>query len=151
MKSTKSLLLATLAIGGLLACASVRAQDSTNTSATATSTNAVPHHMMMRGPGIERIAQVLNLTPDQKAKVQPILDDQRQKMHDVFMEGRNGTITHDEQMAKMKEIHDATAAQLKSILTDEQFQKWQSMSQPRHRPMMMAPPGVTNGAAASAP
>jgi Spy/CpxP family protein refolding chaperone len=151
MKLTKTLLLTTLALGGLLACLSARAQDSTNLSSSATSTNAAPRHMMPRGPGIEHLAQILNLTPDQKVKVKPIMDDQWQKMHQLFMDLRDGTVTRDQRMAKMKEIHDATAAQLKPILTDEQFQKWQSASQPHQRPMMMAPPAATNGAAASAP
>jgi hypothetical protein len=151
MKSTKTLLLAALALGGLLTCVSARAQDSTNLPASATSTNAVPRHMMPRGPSVELLAQRLNLTADQKAKVQPIMDDERQKMHQLFMDARNGAMTRDERMAKMKEIREATTAQLKPILTDEQFQKWQSMSPSRPRPMMMAPPGVTNGAAASAP
>ncbi len=148
MKLTKTLLLTTLAIGGLLACASVRAQDSTNQPSATPSTNAPPHRMMGRGPSIDRLAQILNLTADQKAKVAPILEEQHQKTHKVFLDN---TLSRDEKIAQMKEIHDATAAQLKPILTDEQFQKWEKMSQPRqHRPTT-PPPGAGNGASSSAP
>jgi Spy/CpxP family protein refolding chaperone len=149
MKLTKTILLA-LALGGLLACVSVRAQDSTNAAAGAASTNAVPHHPMMRGPSIDRLAQMLNLTADQKAKVQPIMDDNREKMRQLFMDVHNGTVAREDARAKAKEIHDATAAQMKTVLTAEQFQKWQSMSQMR-RPPMQTPPAATNNAAGSAP
>lgn len=150
MKLIKTLFLTTLTIGSLLACASVQAQDSTNAPTAAPSTNAPPRHMIPRGPSIEHLAQILNLTADQKAKVEPIMNDQFQKMHQVFMDYRSGALTRDQRMAKMAELHEATTAQLKSILTDEQFQKWEKLTQP-HRPPMMAPPGLTNGAAASAP
>ena len=147
MKMTKTVLLTTLAIGGLLACASARAQESTNMPEAA-STNAAPHHPMFRGPSIQRMALILNLTPDQKTKVEPIMDERDQKMRDIF---QDNTLSRDDRMAKIQQIRSDTDTQLKPILTDEQFQKWQQMSQPRHRRMMMQPPGVTNGATASAP
>lgn len=147
MKLIKTVFLAALAMGGLLACASVRAQDSTNMPAATPSTNAPPHHMMGRGMSMERVAQALNLTDDQKAEVAPILDDQRKKMHDIF---QDNTLSRADKMAKIKQIHEDTAAQLKPILTGEQFQKWEKMSQPRQRHPMTPPPasGADNGGSA---
>lgn len=153
MKLTKTLLLTALAVGGLLACASVRAQQSTNMpaivpSAIAPSTNAPPHHFMGRGMSIDRLAQMLNLTADQKTKVAPIIDERNTKMHDVF---QDSTLSPGDRMAKMKQIRADTDAQLKPILSAEQFQKWMQMSQPRMRRQMMPPPaspGAGNGGSA---
>lgn len=149
MKLIKTVFLTTLAVGGLLACVSAPAQDSTNMPA-ASFTNAPPRHMTPRGPSIGYLVRALNLTDEQKAKVQPIMDEQFQKMQQLREDFQDGTVTRDQIMAKREEIREATTAQLKSVLTDQQFQKWEMMSQHR-RPPMMRPPGVTNGAAASAP
>lgn len=148
----KTVFFAALAAGGLLACASAFAQESTNKPASAWSTNAPPHRAI-RGPDIDRLAQILDLTADQKAKVQPIMDEQWQKIHDLFQQVRAGTIAPGQRMAKINEIRNATDAQMKSVLTAEQYQKWQGLSQPRPRMMRPMPPvsAPTNGAAPRAP
>jgi hypothetical protein len=78
VKLTKTVFLTTLAVGGLFACASVRAQNSTtNTSAStpeAANTNTAPR--MIRNGHMDRLIQALNLTSDQKAQVVPILQSQ---------------------------------------------------------------------------
>src|SRR5437870_473809 len=63
-----------------------------------------------RHEGLERITERLNLTPEQKAKVQPILDQAKPKIAAI----------HQEAMQKMKAVMDETMAQLRPLLTPEQ-------------------------------
>jgi Spy/CpxP family protein refolding chaperone len=152
MKLTKTFVFTALAAGSMIACGSAFAQDATNAPAPAPeiSTNYPPArpHPMYRGASIERLAQMLNLTDDQKAQVEPILTAERQKMRDL----RNDTsLTTDEKRSKMKEIRDDTTAQLQPILTPDQFAKWQSMTHPPRRPMSHPMiPASTNTPAGSA-
>ena len=146
MKSNKTILLTVLAVGGMLACVSVRAQENTNTPAVAPSTNAAPHHpMMMRGPSMDRLAQMLNLTPDQKAKVEPVIDQRNEKMRAVF---QDQTLSRDDKMAKIKQIRSDTDTQMKAILNDDQFAQWQKLTQPRQRRPMTPPPAAPGASAA---
>jgi periplasmic protein CpxP/Spy len=132
MKLSKTMFLAALTAAGLFAAGSAFGQQATtNAPAAGASTNAPP-----RAPrGRMDIAKMLDLTDDQKAKVQPILDAQRQKMRDVM---QDDSLSQDDKRTKMKALRDDTNAQLKPILTPEQFQKWQA-AQARMR--RMAPPG----------
>jgi Spy/CpxP family protein refolding chaperone len=59
---------------------------------------------------LERMTEKLNLTPEQKAKVQPILDQAKPKIAAI----------HQEAMQKMKTVMDETIAQLRPMLTPEQ-------------------------------
>ncbi len=127
MKLTKALFLTTLVAGRLLICDSASAQDSTNMTASADSTpstNAVTHGGNFRAPNMDKIAQSLNLTDAQKTQVQPILNDQFQKMQALR---QDDSLSADDKKAQMKQIRQSTAEQLKSILTPDQYAKWQSM------------------------
>jgi hypothetical protein len=145
MKSNKTLLLAALVASSLLACGTVRAQDSMTNSP---STNAAPR-MIQRPSAADRIGKYLGLTDDQKAKFQTIYDGEREKMRAVF---QDNTLSTDDKRAKANTIRDDTTAQLKDILTPDQFDKWNKM-QTRGRRMMAPPPTttVTNAPAAPAP
>ena len=59
------------------------------------------------------LTEDLNLTADQKAKVQPILDQARPQIQAI----------HDEAMQKTKAIMDNTMTQIRPLLTPEQQQK----------------------------
>src|SRR5438045_360128 len=63
-----------------------------------------------RGASIERITDQLNLTPDQKAKAQPIIDQARPQIENIRREA----------MQKMKAVMDNAVAQIRQILTPEQ-------------------------------
>ena len=132
MKLSKTMFLAALTAASLFAAGMAFGQDTTtNAPASGASTNAPP-----RAPrGRMDIGKALNLTDDQKAKVQPILDAQRAKMNAVR---QDTSLSQDDMRAKMKQIRDDTTAQLKPILTPEQFQKWQTMQTRMRR---MSPPG----------
>jgi Spy/CpxP family protein refolding chaperone len=66
-----------------------------------------------RGRGVERLTEGLNLTPDQQAKVQPIIDQARPKIAEI----------HREAMQKMKAVLAGTASQIRPLLTPEQQKK----------------------------
>mgnify|MGYP001793540765 CR=1 FL=1 len=66
-----------------------------------------------RGHGLDRLTQGLNLTPDQQAKVQPIMDQAQPKIAEI----------HREAIQKMKVIMASTASQFRPLLTPEQQKK----------------------------
>lgn len=67
-----------------------------------------------RGRGIERLTEGLNLTPDQQAKIQPIIDQAQPKVAQI----------HREAMQKMKAVMASTASQIRPLLTPEQQKKF---------------------------
>jgi Spy/CpxP family protein refolding chaperone len=130
MKLTKALFLATLVAGRLLICDSASAQDATTTTPASTvSTNAASHGSF-RAPSIDRIAKTLDLTDAQKAQVQPILDEQFQKMQALR---QDDSLSMDDKKAQMKAIRQSTADQMKTILTADQFAKWQAGMMHHHK------------------
>lgn len=145
MKLTKTMFLTALAIGGLLTCGQLRAQPAPGSPpAGGPATNTAP--MMPRGGGIDRLAQVLNLTDDQKTQFEAILNAQRQKMMTIR---QDDTLSTDDKRAKSKALRDDTNAQLKNILSADQYQKWLTM-QTRARRMTPPPPPVPAGTNAPA-
>lgn len=145
MKSTKTLLIAALAVSGLMACGSVRAQDSTTTTnapamgSASPSTNTMPRGM--RGtPNIDRMVQRLGLSDDQKSQVEPVLTQEYQKIRAVF---QNTSLSRDEKIAQIRDIRKSTSEQMKSILTPDQYDKWSSSQMRRRRPAPFSQPGTT--------
>ena len=128
MKSTKTLLIAALAAGALLAGSSaLRAQDATNTP-------PVGEH----SPGMKShpdLAKQLDLTDAQKPKVEAIRKNATEKGRALR---EDTSLTPEEKKAKAKAIREDTATQMKGVLTPEQFTKWQEMSK---RGPRMHPPG----------
>jgi Spy/CpxP family protein refolding chaperone len=146
MKLTRIMFLTALAVGGLLTCGQLLAQDSPAPAAGA-STNA-PAPTMPRGGGIDRIAQALNLTDDQKTQVETILNTQRQKMMALR---QDDTLSPDDKRAKAKELRDDTNAQMKNILTPDQYEKWLTMQTHMRRMAPLPAPAGTNAPAPSPP
>ena len=148
MKSTKTLFIAALAVGSLLAFGTVaNADDTTNNPPSTPPAGGPPGGPGMRGQnGFDFIAKQLNLTDDQKPKVKAILEDQRKKMGDLR---QDTSLTPEDHKAKVKAIRENTVTQMKAVLTADQFQKWQAM-QPQ---MRNRPPGGGNagGTAPAAP
>src|SRR5438876_6770803 len=71
------------------------------------------HGGSARGHGLEQLIEGLNLTPDQQAKVQPIIDQAHPQIVAI----------HREAMQKMKTVVDNTASQIRPLLTPEQQKK----------------------------
>lgn len=80
------------------------------------------HHMML-----ERVSEDLNLTADQKTKVQPIVDQARPQIRAI----------REEATQKTKAIMDNTMTQIRPLLTPEQQQKLDAM-QKAHEDMRNA-------------
>jgi Spy/CpxP family protein refolding chaperone len=66
-----------------------------------------------RGHGLEELTEGLNLTPDQQAKVQPIINQARPQIAEIRREA----------MQKMKAVVASTASQIRPLLTPEQQKK----------------------------
>jgi len=137
--------LAALAMGGLLTGVSARAQDATtNAPATITqSTNATPR--VVHAPNVGRLAMMLNLTADQQTQVGPILSGQQKKVMAVM---HDSTLSTDDKRSQIKAIRADTATQMQSILTADQYTKWESLQHMHHRPQSSA--SATNAAPQSA-
>ena len=121
MKSTKTMLIAALTAGALLACSSsLLAQDTTNTPP------AGGMRGRMMGPTIEQLTTNLSLTADEIPKVKAVLDDQRQKMADLRADQ---SVQGQDRRTKMTEIRNDVTAKMKDILTDDQFTQYQKLTQ----------------------
>ena len=75
-----------------------------------------PHHMMMENP-LEHLSKDLNLTDDQKAKVQPIIDQTRPQIAAI----------HKEAMEKLHAVMENAGNQIRPLLTPEQVTKLDAM------------------------
>ncbi len=69
------------------------------------------------GNPLDKLDETLNLTADQKVKVQPIVDQAKPQIQAI----------HQEAMQKTKAIMDNTMAQIRPLLTPEQQQKLDAM------------------------
>jgi Spy/CpxP family protein refolding chaperone len=80
-----------------------------------------------RGHGLQRLTEGLDLTPDQQAKVQPIINQAQPQIAAI----------HREAMQKMKAVVENTASQIRPLLTPEQQKKLDD-NQKAHRGRMNA-------------
>ena len=125
MKSTKNLLVAALAVSALIACSSaLRAQDNAKTP-PAGGPPAGEHGPGMKG-GRPDIAKALDLTDEQKPKVEAIMKGASEKRKALR---EDTAMTPDDKKAKGKALQEETSAQMKAVLTPEQFAKWEKMAQ----------------------
>ena len=69
------------------------------------------------GNPLEHLSEALNLTSEQKTKVQPIIDQAKPQIAAI----------HQEAMEKMRAIMESTGAQIRPLLTPEQQQKFDAM------------------------
>jgi Spy/CpxP family protein refolding chaperone len=76
-----------------------------------------PGPMNHMGNPLEHLSEALDLTADQKAKVQPIIDQAKPQIAAI----------HQEAMEKMKAIMESTGAQIRPLLTPQQQQKFDAM------------------------
>ena len=83
-------------------------------------------HHGQRGPQLEWLSKELNLTPEQQAKVKPILEDQSKQMKTTR---EDTTLTQDQKREKMKQIHETTHSQINDILTPEQQKRFAELKE----------------------
>ena len=73
------------------------------------------HHRM--GNPLEHLSEKLNLTAEQKAKVEPIIDQTRPQIAAI----------HREAMEKMKAVMESAGTQIRPLLTPQQQEKFDAM------------------------
>ena len=86
-----------------------------------------------RAAKVEAIAQQLNLTPEQKAKVLPILRDEAPKVQAIK---NDNSLSKIQKIQRLRAIHQQTDPQMKAILSPEQYQKLQAIRQQTIREAM---------------
>jgi protein CpxP len=74
----------------------------------------------------EAISQQLNLTPEQKIKVLPILRDEVPKVQAIK---NDNSLSKSQKMQQVRAIHQQTDPQMKAILTPDQYQKLHAIRQ----------------------
>ncbi len=72
----------------------------------------------------QAISQQLNLTPQQKAKILPILVDEGPKVQAIK---NNNSLSKMQKIQQIRAIHQQTDPQMKAILSPEQYQKLQGI------------------------
>jgi Spy/CpxP family protein refolding chaperone len=112
----KRILLSTslaLALSGTLAFA-----QSTTTTTPPPAGKHYRHHPKDPQQQAAWLSKKLNLSPDQTAKLEPILADRSQKMAALRS---NTSISHEEWKQQVRTIHESTQQQLATVLTPEQL------------------------------
>jgi Spy/CpxP family protein refolding chaperone len=84
---------------------------------------------MGRGPmsadqRLQMLTRQLNLTPDQQAKIKPILESESQQMQGLH---QDSSLSSEDRMSKMKQIRQSANDQINSNLNSDQQQKFQEM------------------------
>ena len=124
------MLIAALATGAMLACGSLRAADTNTPPAGGPPAGE-------RGPGMRGgrpdLAKILDLTDEQKPKVEAIMKGASEKRKALR---EDTALSQEDKRAKGKAIQEDTTAQMKAVLTPEQFAKFEKMG-----PGMRRPPG----------
>jgi Spy/CpxP family protein refolding chaperone len=103
----KHILITLSAIGALALSSTIVAQDS-ETGGREKRGGRGRHH-----DALEHMTETLNLTPEQKAKVQPVIDQATPQIDSI----------HREAMEKTKAVMDGAMAKIRPMLTPEQQQK----------------------------
>jgi valyl-tRNA synthetase len=75
---------------------------------------------------IEAISQQLNLTPQQKIKILPILREEAPKVEAIK---NDNSLSKIQKVQQIRAIHQQTDPQMKAILTPEQYQKLKAIRQ----------------------
>lgn len=125
----KHLNIAALTLGAALMAAPVLGMAQDNSTAPATTEQAPApgqRHMRRADPAkrLEWMSKKLNLTEDQKTKLQPIFNDQFQQMKAVR---EDTSLTREQKRDKMKQIHETFHPQVMAVLTPDQQQKLEQM------------------------
>jgi len=135
----KNVNIAALALSAALMAAPVLGVAQENSAAPATTEQAPA--MSQQGPGqgmgrhghmraadpakrLEWMSKKLNLTDDQKAKLQPIFNDEFQQMKAVR---EDTSLNREQKRDKMKQIHETFHPQVLAVLTPDQQQKLEQM------------------------
>ena len=75
---------------------------------------------------LEAIAKQLNLSPEQKAKLLPVLEEEAPKLKALKSDT---SLTGMQKLEKLRAIHQQTDPKVKAILTEQQYEQWTTMRQ----------------------
>ena len=75
---------------------------------------------------VQAIAQQLDLTPQQKVKILPILTDEAPKVEAIK---NDNSLSKVQKIQQIRAIHQQTDPQMKAILSQEQYKKLQAIRQ----------------------
>lgn len=73
---------------------------------------------------LKNLSQVLNLSPQQKSQLEPILEAEGPKIQAIK---ENPAMSGKEKMKQMKAVHDQTDPLVKSILNPTQYKQWETI------------------------
>ena len=95
--------------------------------------SALPGQTEDKMAKVQAIAQKLQLTPEQKVKVLPILEQEAPKLEAIK---NNNSLSGLQKMRQLRAIHAETAPQLQQILSPAQYQKLQAIREERIKEAM---------------
>ena len=95
--------------------------------------SALPGQSEDKMAKVQAIAQKLQLTPEQKVKVLPILEQEAPKLEAIK---NNNSLSGLQKMRQLRAIHAETAPQLQQILSPAQYQKLQAIREERIKEAM---------------
>ena len=82
--------------------------------------NTIP---MRQGMALDHLAQTLNLTPEQKAKIQPVFEQAKPQLMQIYQEASQ----------KSRTVIESAMAQIRPMLTPDQQAKLDQMKQAHQR------------------
>jgi periplasmic protein CpxP/Spy len=136
MKASKISLMAALIAGVMLAYSpALRAQEAKEGKDTNTRQGR-PGGMGMK-ERVDKMAEDLKLTADQRTKVEAVMKDQAEKRRALR------DLTPEERREKSQAMREEMAKKMKEILTAEQFEKWEK-NRPQGGPRGQGGPGRGN-------
>jgi hypothetical protein len=129
MKKNRFTLIALLATAALATVGPLRlAAEDEGTDSEAEAKPNAPR--VERAPRTQnRLAHLqaqLKLTDEQVVKLKPVLKEQGKKARALR---EDNALTRQERVSKLKEIRQEISAQIKPILTTDQYEKWQKMQE----------------------
>lgn len=83
---------------------------------------AAPAAPVKAAQNIKQLGLELDLTAEQKAKLKTILQEQKDKLKEIR---QDSSLSKVDKATKLREVQNGLAAQLKEVLTPEQFAKWE--------------------------
>ena len=106
---------------------------------------AGPRHQPDAHKQAMMLSRRLNLTPDQTARIEPVLADRQQKMAALHA---NTSLTPEQTREQMRSLHEQERTQFASILTPEQQEQMKAMRHGRRGGQFRGQPGPNPGAPA---
>ena len=90
--------------------------------ATAQDTKAAPRRGANVEQRLEQLDKQLQLTADQKTKLKTYFEGERKKMQDMRADT---SLTREQRQEKMKAVREDLNKEMKTVLTPDQFTKWE--------------------------